>query len=371
MKLTVATAALVFVTVPVLAQDARTGVSTPPPAVITTTDDSTPATPVLTPRVPEAKPSAAVPAASSNTNTITYGPYVPYRAPGTAAAAATPDAAPATTATTAAFDPDANIVTTTVPDSDSTAADSPALDAGIVTSVPEREGELREGTLLRARITQGLSTTSTLEGSPFSASLTQPVEKDGRVILPIGSMVEGRVTEVRSGRRISGRAALHLEARDVTLPDGSHYVIHAQLIDTDQTDHSTINSEGTLLRRDHPKETLAAMSVATGGAAAAGAMMAGGVGALVGAGIGAGASTILWLKQDRQEALPQDSLLVFSLTTPMILKPLSDHAENSNVTNSDAVSNDVTTTHNVSSNVSSGAAPRPAPYTAVATVPVQ
>lgn len=352
MKLSVATAALVFVTLPVLAQDARTGVSTPPPATITTTDDS-PAAPVLTPRVPEAKPSAAVPAASANTNTITYGPYVPYRAPGTAAAA---DSTP-TAATTAAFDPDANIVTTTVPDADSDAVDSPALDAGIVTSVPERAGEIREGTLLKARITQGLSTTSTLEGSPFSASLTQPVEKDGRVILPIGSMVEGRVTEVRSGRRISGRAALHLEAHDVTLPDGSHYVIHAQLIDTDQTDHSTVNNEGTLLRRDHPKETLAAMSVATGGAAAAGAMVGGGVGALVGAGIGAGASTILWLKQDRQEALPQDSLLVFSLTTPMILKPLSNHAMNMKPASDNSAS--------------SVAAPQVTPYSAVATVPMQ
>ena len=313
MKLPLTAAALVFITIPVIAQDARTGVSTPPPAEITTTSDDT-AVPALKPRTPETKPSAAVPA-SSSANQVVYGPYVPYHAPGT------PAPAPATTA---AFDPDANIVTTTVPDSSDT-VDSAATDAEIVTSVPEREGEIREGTLLKARINEALSTTSTLEGSRFTASLTEPVEKDGRVILPIGSTLEGRVTEVRSGRRISGRAALHLEAHDVTLPDGTHYVIHAQLIDTDQTDHSNVNSEGTLVRRDHPKETLAAMSVATGGAAAAGAMMGGGVGALIGAGIGAGASTVLWLKQDRQEALPKDSLLVFSLRTPMMLRPLGNH----------------------------------------------
>lgn len=323
MKLPIATAALIFVTIPVIAQDARTGVSTPPPAEITTTDDSQ-ATPVLKPRVPEAKPSAAVPttapaATTAPSDQTVYGAYVPYHAPGTPAPAAT--TAPATTA---AFDPDANIVTTTIPDSDTQQADNAAADAGIVTSVPEREGELREGTLLKARINQALSTTSTLEGSQFTASLTEPVEKDGRVILPIGSTVEGRVTEVHSGRRISGRAALHLEVHDVTLPDGTHYVVHAQLIDTNQNDQSKVDNEGTLVRRDHPKETLAAMSVATGGAAAAGAMMGGGVGAIVGAGIGAGASTILWLKQDRQEALPKDSRLVFSLTAPMILKPLSD-----------------------------------------------
>lgn len=335
MKLPIATAALVFVTLPMFAQDTRTGVSTPPSTEITTTSDEIPATPALKTR--EAKPSAAVPV--SPDNQVVYGPYVPYRAPGTPAQ---------TVANNAAFDPDANIVTETVPDtSEMPVADSAALDTGIVTSVPEREGEIREGTLLKARIGQGLSTMSTLEGTQFTASLTEPVIKDGRVILPIGSLVEGRVTEVRSGRRISGRAALHLEVSDVKLPDGSHYVIHAQLIDTDQNSHSNVNSEGTLVRRDHPKQTLAAMSVATGGAAAAGAMMGGGVGALIGAGIGAGASTVLWLKQDRQEALPKDSLLVFSLTTPMILKPLNNRA------------------------VSSVAVPAVAPYNAVASVPVQ
>jgi hypothetical protein len=344
MKLPIATAALVFITIPVIAQDARTGVSAPPPVDITATSDDSPAAPALKPRVPEAKPSAAVPAATDST---AYGAYVPYRAAGT------PAPAPIVTA---AFDPDANIVTTNVSDTPP-AADSAALDADIVTNVPERKGEISEGTLLKARITQGLSTTNTLEGSPFTASLTAPVENEGRVILPIGSMVEGRVTEVRSGRRISGRAALHLQVNNVTLPDGSHYVVHAQLIDTDQMDYSNVDGEGTLVRRDHVKKTLAAMSVATGGAAAAGAMMGGGVGALVGAGIGAGASTVLWLKQDRQEALPKDSLLIFSLTAPMILKPMSDRTMSSNTMSSNTVN--------------SMAAPHEVPYTAVATVPVQ
>ena len=44
---------------------------------------------------------------------------------------------------------------------------------------------------------------------------------------------------------------------------------------------------------------------------------------MVGAGIGAGVSTVLWLKQDRQAELPKNVSLVFSLTTPMILTPLS------------------------------------------------
>src|ERR1035437_2122665 len=72
---------------PAFAQDAHTGVSHPPdPATITTSDDdsgvaaTSPSVPATS--LPATKPSAAIPAASSET---VYGPYVPYRAPGTPA----------------------------------------------------------------------------------------------------------------------------------------------------------------------------------------------------------------------------------------------------------------------------------------------
>jgi hypothetical protein len=149
------------------------------------------------------------------------------------------------------------------------------------------------------------------------------VTKDGRVVLPVGAVLEGMVTEVHSGKRISGAAALHLEPSNVTLPDGTHYEIRAQLIDTDQMAHVRVDSEGTLVRKDHMKETLAIVGATTGTGAIAGGIIGGGVGAVVGAGIGAGASTVVWLRQDRQAVVPKDSLLIFSLRTPMLLKPMS------------------------------------------------
>ncbi len=80
--------------------------------------------------------------------------------------------------------------------------------------------------------------------------------------------------------------------------------------------------EGTLKGRSRGKETLAVAALTTGGGAAAGGLIAGGVGALVGAGIGAGAGTVMWLKQERQATLIPDSRLVFSLTTPLEIKPI-------------------------------------------------
>jgi hypothetical protein len=288
MKIQITTAALVLAAVPTFGQNGMTGVSSPEPAPISTTGDSA-ATPVLTPRV---KPNAGTPAAAPDSaGTVVYGPYVPY---GSAASAS------ATAKVMPAGNPDAMVVT----------------------SVPEREGELREGTLLKTQILQNLSTKTTLEGTKFTAQLTEAIERNGRVIIPVGSILEGRVTEVHGGRRITGAAALHLETRDITLPDGTHYVVHAQLIDTGKSEFR-VTGEGTLKRKDHTKETLAVMSLTTGSAAVAGGLLGGGVGAAIGAGIGAGVSTVIWLKQDRQATLPKDVSLVFSLTTPMVLTPLS------------------------------------------------
>ena len=294
MKMHITTAALVLAAAPAFSQSAITGVSHPDTAVITSTEDMTPETPAAKPSadVPMATPSS--PSSTSAAPAAEYGPYVPYNGAAVAGSSALMHETP---------------------------AEDPA-DAMIVTSVPELQGTLREGTLLKVKIGETLATDSTVAGSRFSGTVTEAIERNGRVIIPVGSTLEGRVTEVRGGRRISGAAMMHLETSAVTLPDGTHYIVHAQLIDTGKSEFN-VDNEGTLKRKDHAKETLAIVGGVTGAGAATGALIGGGVGAVVGAGIGAGVSTFIWLKQDRQATLPKDELLVFSLTTPMISTPLS------------------------------------------------
>jgi len=287
MMFRITTAVLVLAAAPVFAQ--MTGVSHPDPTVITSDEAQTPRP--LTP-----KPSAAVPTTAPSATEV-YGAYVPYTGPKVAGAPAATHAMP---------------------------VENPE-DAMIVVDVPEREGELREGTLLRTRIQDTLSTSTTLRGTRFTAEVTEPVVRNGRVIIPVGAILNGQVTEVRGGRRITGAALLHLETRDVTLPDGTHYIVRAQLVDTGGSDFK-VSDEGTLKKKDHAKETLAVVGGVTGASAVTGAVIGGGVGAVVGAGIGAGVSTVLWLRQDRQATLPKDVVLVFSLTTPMILTPLHESA---------------------------------------------
>jgi hypothetical protein len=289
MTFRITTAVLVLAAAPAFAQ--MTGVSHPDSSVITS-DEAAQTSRPLTP-----KPSAAMPATTAPATTEEYGAYVPYTGPKVAGAPMATHAMP---------------------------VENPE-DAMIVVDVPEREGELREGTLLRTRIQDTLSTSTTLPGMRFTAEVTEPIVRNGRVIIPVGSILNGQVTEVRGGRRIAGAALLHLETRDVTLPDGTHYIVHAQLVGTGPSDFN-VTDEGTLKKKDHMKQTLIVAGGVTGASAVTGAVIGGGVGAAVGAGIGAGVSTVLWLKQDRQATLEKDMPLVFSLTTPMILTPLHESA---------------------------------------------
>ncbi len=297
--------ALVAATPSLVAQQANTGVSVPQP-VMAGDAPETEARP---------KPSATIPAPEAP---IVYGAYTPYRAPGTPSASA--DSAGKT------FDPDAAVVSTEGLNRRHPLVEDPALgpgnpDAGIVTHVETHDGEIDEGTLIKARLGETLSTLTTQPGTRFTATVSDSVMQDGRVYIPVGSIVEGRITWVSGGKRIGGRAAIHMEPQRVTLPDGTVYPLHARIIDTSSWQNTTVDREGSIIRKDHIKGTLEAGGLAAGGAMAAGAVLAGPPGALIGAGIGAGATAILWFKEDRQAQLPKDLGVIFSLTAPLAVSP--------------------------------------------------
>ena len=201
---------------------------------------------------------------------------------------------------------------------------TPDPDAGIVTAYPAVKNGLSEGTLLRARLNQVLSSRTTVTGSHFTAELTTDVLRDGKVLLPAGATLRGRVTEIRNGHKLGGAASMHLEPESITLPDGNLYRVDARVIDlADDEKNSRVNEEGTIIRSSHAKATFAALGLTTGSAAAAGAVLGGGVGAVVGAGIGAGVGAIWWMRRDREETLAQGTELVFSLDRNLILTPVT------------------------------------------------
>jgi hypothetical protein len=205
------------------------------------------------------------------------------------------------------------------PDSDHFAVnDDP--NSGVVMEVASTPNEVPMGTLLKVRLNHVISTQSSQRDDHFDALLTAPVERKGVVLLPIGTVLSGKVTDLQSGHHLRRGAAIHLETDSITLPNGSSYKLNAQVVDLTQDHRSHVTSEGTIIGNDPTPGTNAAIGVSTGAGAVTGAVLGGGVGAVVGAGIGAGVSTTIWAKQDTSETLHPGTEIIFYLNQPVMLK---------------------------------------------------
>ncbi len=207
-----------------------------------------------------------------------------------------------------------------------TAANTPSAavadpDAEIVTSVPVGPNELPIGAKLNATLQQPISTQTTQRGSRFTAQLTADVSYNGVVLLPAGSIIYGVVSRIHGGRAMEGPAAIRLQPNSVALPDGTVYPLQADVTGLDHYTASHLDSEGSIVANTHPGQTAAAVGLTTTSAVVAGAVIGGGVGALVGLGVGAGAVTVWWIKHDRQQELPTGTAMVFTLDTPLHLYP--------------------------------------------------
>jgi hypothetical protein len=175
---------------------------------------------------------------------------------------------------------------------------------------------------MRGSLSASLSTEQTRAGAPFSAVLVSDVTRNGLVLIPAGSTVSGVVTHIHGGRAIGGPAAIRLQPKAVTLPDGTTYGIEADVTDLDHFQGSHVNSEGTIVGDTNAKATAAALGLTTTSAVVAGALIGGGVGAVVGLGVGAGVGTIWWFKHDRQQTLPEGTEIVFTLNNNLLVTPV-------------------------------------------------
>jgi hypothetical protein len=94
----------------------------------------------------------------------------------------------------------------------------------------------------------GLHTRVTDAEEPVRAQLLKPVFVDGRIALPSGSFLEGRVIKVRPAARLHRPGELALRFEQITLPDGESEPLSAVLtsLDKDAAPRVRIDSEGYL-----------------------------------------------------------------------------------------------------------------------------
>lgn len=143
------------------------------------------------------------------------------------------------------------------------------------------------GTQLVAVLNDDLSTAQSREGDPFTMTVSGPMQFEGATL-------EGNIARINRGGRISGRADMTLEFRQIRLRDGrtapfTGYIESVRAAGGEDVrvsgENTDANVEGT-----NDQTTRTAQRAAIGAAVGAiiGAIASGGKGAAIGAAIGAG-----------------------------------------------------------------------------------
>src|SRR5271154_4130753 len=163
---------------------------------------------------------------------------------------------------------------------------------------------LPTGTAVKMKLETTLATFSSKAGDPFSARVTEPVAMDGKIVIPIGTTVEGRVTKTNEPRRIAGKPTIAIFPENLVLPNGDKFMLNASLVDTNTRHGTDVNTEGQYKGAGYDGKDLTEIGMGTGGGMLIGGLAGGGKGVLIGGAIGATVTVTHWLSKERSGVLP-------------------------------------------------------------------
>lgn len=176
---------------------------------------------------------------------------------------------------------------------------------------------LPEGTSMKMKLDSTLTTSTSKSGDPFSARITEPVQRDGKTIIPIGATVQGRVTRVSEPRRIAGKPTITMFPEAIIMPNGDRLVLNATLVDTSLRSGTDVNDEGEFKGKGHDGKDMTEIGVGTGGGMLVGGLIGGAKGLLIGGAVGATATVAHWLGKRNSASLPAGTELVMELSRPL------------------------------------------------------
>jgi hypothetical protein len=285
------------------------GTATPPPDDTIITDADQPA--------PQAKPSAAHPMTTPDAASQS-SPAAQPASPESVATGSSNGVAPATT------NP---LPQSSVPQDLTT---GPAMasdpDGDIVHPAPLGPGMIGEGTMIRVRLMNDLSSNFSEQGEPFRSRVASDVLSGSDVVIPAGSEISGRVTAVSTGH-FGGHGTLMLKPDTVTLPNGQNFRLHAVVVSAPGT-REHVNNEGMISADSNKLKAGIEYGGAMGVGAITGAYLGGPVGALAGTIVGAGLVTTHLLVSHPQAHLDSGDVLMLTLTEQVHMDPVTNSTGN-------------------------------------------
>jgi len=157
-------------------------------------------------------------------------------------------------------------------------------------------------TIISMRMDQTLTSKTSRVGDRFTATVTAPVSANGREVIPTGTIVEGRVTQVTPAKRMSKAGMIAIDFDSILMPDGRRVGLVGSLTSDDPESRRRIDDENTVNGPNSDRK-----AVFVGGAGTIGAVLGGiaggGKGAIIGgvAGAGIGIAGVLLSKGEEAE----------------------------------------------------------------------
>lgn len=136
--------------------------------------------------------------------------------------------------------------------------------AGPVVELPPSLNEtLPTGTQCKILLLSDVSASKSRPGDVVRARLLEPVLLNSKVVLPAGTLVEGKVVKQSAPRWLSRAGSLYMTFTDLTLPGDNRRPITASLAsaELDRRSHTRIDSEGGL-RGERPGKAWMAINLA-------------------------------------------------------------------------------------------------------------
>jgi len=162
------------------------------------------------------------------------------------------------------------------------------------------------GTALTVRLGQALGSKLSQAGQSFTATLANPVEMNGKTVIPAGANATGTVIDAKPLGRFKGGASLEVQLTSVNINGSDHQIQTAAVTQTE---------------KGKGKRTAVLAGGGAGLGALIGGLAGGGKGAAIGAVAGAGAGGAgAAFTGNKEIVLPAESALSFTLSQPLEVK---------------------------------------------------
>jgi len=152
------------------------------------------------------------------------------------------------------------------------------------------------GTKVPIALKNAISTHGSREGDGVYAQTSFPVVADGRVLIPAGTYVQGRISSIKRAGRIKGRAEVLMHFTTLIYPSGYTVLLPASVDNAPGVDKTSVqDGEGTIRGDSQTGQKIGTAASTAGTGAVVGGLSNGGKGALIGAGVGGAVGTAIGL----------------------------------------------------------------------------